>query len=682
MTEVILGPTGGRRRRRLRLLLPFVALAALVLAIGAWAGPVSNAAGFEGDDGNLAPEGTINFDWNSFAPVTWTGTAPTRQATDTEAGWDFVGIEDWQNTGADSAFAGGTKQDDNCASVISQKAPTKDDLKRYYLASSTAANGDIFLSLAWARIDQQGSPSAHVGFEFNQGSTACPGPGGLVHRTEGDLLIVYDFEGGSAVPVLTLRKWILTGACEVGSNSPPCWGEAVDLTAGGFAEGRVNTGDVIDQIAPVPPETLAEGEFGEAIINLSAAGVFEPDECVAFGKTYAVSRSSGNSANAQMKDLVGPADININQCATVIIRKITDPASDPALVRFGYTKTFPTDPATDPTFTLGHGQSITFQNTVLPGTGYTVVEDVIPAGWVFDSLNCDASSEVTPSISGATVTFDINSADDVLDCTYTNSLVRGQIDILKTDDAGAVLAGVRFDLFNDNPPLGGSRGAEDTLTGLFCVTDAAGVCSIMNIVPGPYWVVEDVSTLPPGYDPAPDQNVVVVGGQTLSLTFVNPRQRGAIEITKTRKHAADGPGDHPHSGVTFTITGGELPAGGTTVVTNDLGEACLDGLVLSSFVGDYTVTETVPDGYVASLTSDVVSVVAESSCGDGNEAPAGPFHNTPLTNVTVSVDSQVAGGTSSTIDCVSGSAGPGDDISLTLPNLQPQTLTCTIVIDP
>jgi Prealbumin-like fold domain len=681
MTEVILGPTGGRRRRRLRLSLPLVALAALVLAIGAWAGPVSNAAGFEGDDGNLAPEAPINFDWNSFAPVTWTGTAPTRQATDSEAGWDFVGVEDFQNSTADSSFAGGTKQDNDCASVITQKPPGKDDLKRYYLAASTAANGDIFLALAWERIDQQGSPSAHVGFEFNQGSTACPaGSDGLVRRTEGDLLIVYDFEGGSATPTLTLREWVLTGACEVGSSSPPCWGPATDLTAGGFAEGRVNTGDVIDQIAPVPPETLAEGEFGEAIINLSDAGVFEPDECIAFGKTYAVSRSSGNSANAQMKDLVGPADININQCATVIIRKITDPASDPAAVQFGYTKTFPTDPATDPTFTLGHGEDEQFDG-VLPGTGYTVVEDVIPAGWDFASLNCDASSGVTFSIVGATVTFAIDSAFDVLDCTYTNR-ARGQIDILKTDDAGAVLAGVRFDLFTDAAPTGPPRGPEDTPNGQFCVTDLTGVCSITNIVPGPYWVVEDVSTLPPGYDPAPDQNVVVVGGQTLSLTFVDPRQRGAIEITKTRKHAADGPGDHPHSGVTFTITGGELPAGGTTVVTNGSGQACLDGLVLSSFVGDYTVTETVPDGYVASPTSDVVSVVAESSCGDGNEAAAGPFHNTPLTNVTVSVDSQVPGGTSSTIDCVSGSAGPGDDISLTLPDLQPQTLSCTIVIDP
>jgi hypothetical protein len=140
-----------------------------------------------------------------------------------------------------------------------------DDLKRYYLATKTdPATGDIFLALAWLRIDQSTtSASAHVGFEFNQGSTACgAGSDGRVQRTEGDLLIMYDFEGGSATPVLTLREWVLTGTCEVGRSRPPCWGPATNLTAGGFAEGAVNVGtSVTDNIAPDPPETLGDSEF-------------------------------------------------------------------------------------------------------------------------------------------------------------------------------------------------------------------------------------------------------------------------------------------------------------------------------------------------------------------------------------------------------------------------------------
>ena len=58
-----------------------------------------------------------------------------------------------------------------------------------------------------------------------------------------------------------------------------------------------------------------------------------------------------------------------------------------------------------------------------------------------------------------------------------------------------------------------------------------------------------------------------------------------------------------------------MPAGGTTVTTDANGQACLDGLVLSSFtLGDYTVTETVPDGYDASRLRRIVDVDTEATC--------------------------------------------------------------------
>ena len=151
---------------------------------------------------------------------------------------------------------------------------------------------------------------------------------------------------------------------------------------------------------------------------------------------------------------------------------------------------------------------------------------------------------------------------------------------------------------------------------------------------------------------------------------------GAIEITKTRKHAAAGSGDHPHAGVTFTVTGNGVNLSDTTDAN---GEICFDEL----FFGTYTVTETVPAGYSANPTSRSVSVDTESTCGDGNEEQA-TFHNTPLTNITVSVDSQVDGGTASTINCGAGtvSTGPNGDGSTSRNNLAPGTYTCTIVIDP
>jgi hypothetical protein len=526
MTQRILGPTGGKRRRRALLFVPLSLLAALVLAIGAAAGPVSDAAMFEGDDGNLAPQAPINFDWNSFAPTTWTGTAPTRTATDSAGGWEFTGLEDWQNTGADSAFAGGTKQDDDCATVGAQKAPNKDDLKRYYLASKTdPVSGDIFLALAWARIDQNTtSASAHVGFEFNQGETACPaGSDSLVRRTAGDLLIVYDFEGGGEEPVITLREWVTTGACEVGSSSPPCWGPAVDLTAGGFAEAEVNVGtSVLDQVAD-PDETLGDSEFGEAIINLTDAGVFTPGECIAFGKTFAVSRSSGNSAQAQMKDLVGPGDINIQNCGSIIINKQTVPSPDATNTTFNYTTTGGLVP---PTFTLvDAGPSQDFQSPEIQAGSYSVTESDPGPNFTLTAINCTSSgtSTFTTNLVTRTVSIDLD-ATDTASCTFVNTLQVGALRILKNSTKGgpASEAGAVFS-YDGASVTDNGAGDEDPDVGEVCVS---------GLLTGDYDVTE--TSAPPGYglpvDPGPETVTVVTGTNctdnpptgTAVVTFTDP----------------------------------------------------------------------------------------------------------------------------------------------------------------
>ena len=116
------------------------------------------------------------------------------------------------------------------------------------------------------------------------------------------------------------------------------------------------------------------------------------------------------------------------------------------------------------------------------------------------------------------------------------------------------------------------------------------------------------------------------------------------------------------------------------------GQACVDGLLF----GSYNVVETVPAGYVADgATTKSVTVNNAATCAAvpyAGETVA--FGNTPLTNVTVSVNSQIDGGTASIINCGSGpvATGPNGDGSTTVSNLTPTapatTLTCTIVIDP
>jgi hypothetical protein len=447
--------------KRTILLLALGALAALVVGwqVIAFAGPVGDASGFEDDDGNLAPNPQgLNFDWNSFAPVNWTtGTAPFRQSDQVVSGWQFKGVEDDEARTSDTGFAGGTKQDDPCANVIGAKAPNKDDLKRIYLSSKTV-NGDTFLNLAWVRIPLNTTESsAHIGFEFNKATTSqqggsCGEPGGLVHRTAGDLLIVYDFEGGDADnPTLTLRRWVTSGACEVGSNRPPCWGPSTNLTAEGFAEARVNTtsvGTVTDLLTPPNPpattsvsSTLGLNEFGEAGINLTDAGVFSANTCESFGTAYAVSRSSGSSATAQMKDLVGPAPFTLQNCGTVKIIKQTDPRG--LNQNFDFTSTLAgaqiscTADTMPASFTLNDngnagktlGSTEEAQNsagntetcTNVPVGSYTVEEsDTDPAGFFFDRLTCTASgtgTSVTTSGKQASITM---AGGGSVTCLYTN----------------------------------------------------------------------------------------------------------------------------------------------------------------------------------------------------------------------------------------------------------------------
>jgi hypothetical protein len=77
-------------------------------------------------------------------------------------------------------------------------------------------------------------------------------------------------------------------------------GHRVDLTAAGEAEGAVNTGTVTNPVPPNAPRTMTTGLFGEAAINLTAAGVFPAGTCAAFGSAFLKSRSS-SSFSAESK---------------------------------------------------------------------------------------------------------------------------------------------------------------------------------------------------------------------------------------------------------------------------------------------------------------------------------------------------------------------------------------------
>ena len=289
-----------------------------------------------------------------------------------------------------------------------------------------------FLELFWTRVQEPQRDDEH-GLRVQPASTISAN-GVTPVRTAGDVLIKYDLSQGGTNPQLFASRWVTSGAgsqCEA-SNAVPCWNHRVNLTAAGVATGSINTLP-ITAASSDGLGALSARTFGEAEVDLSVLGG-GPGHCVSFGSAYLKSRSS-DSFSAAVKDFIAPATINVGQCGSVIIRKVTDLVTNPANVQFGYTKSISTDPSTPNTFMLGHGQSKAYTNSVLPGNGYTVTEDSLPSGWTLDGIDCSASSGVTPSISGAQITFDINDPSDVLDCTYTNKSL-GTIIVKKITDDG------------------------------------------------------------------------------------------------------------------------------------------------------------------------------------------------------------------------------------------------------
>jgi hypothetical protein len=165
---------------------------------------------------------------------------------------------------------------------------------------------------------------------------------------------------------------------------------------------------------------------------------------------------------------------------------------------------------------------------------------------------------------------------------------------------------------------------------------------------------------------------------------------GALKIVKTKKDAASNPTTQPGAGVNFTVTGPSYP-NGTTVTTETNGTKCLGSLT----PGSYTVQESVPTGYaVTSVNPQTANVVkGKNDCSDITLGATTTFTNMPLTNLTVSVDSQIPGGTFSSIECDATTENPDtdkdvdlsdrmDDPSVTIRDLQPGTYTCVVVIDP
>ena len=628
------------RRSRIRALLLVTVVLGMLLAYVLPASASHPEVSLAGSNFEIDTDANLKVD--DPAPSTdWAGVTEIRKA-DTTSG------------PTDESFGQGTKEDTAVPTVVDGSIPpNKSDLKFFGLYQEGGSTSG-FLNLYWSRV-QEPQGTTNMDFEFNQKRAAAgQGNGVTPLRTAGDLLVIYDLAQGGTRPVLSLREW--TGSA---------WGPATDLTASGKATGSINT-------SPIPAGE-ADGlgahsarTFGEAQLALSA--IFDPTKCESFGSAYLKSRSS-DSFTAALKDFVPPQAISLSNCGSVKITKTDD--ADPANPLEGAEFTLYKDNA--PTGgSRGAEDTITTQTCTTGADGTCEIPNVLQGQyWVVETKT--PPNHDTAADQHITVV-----ATEQVSLTFVNPRQPGSVKITKLDDAtpGNPLAGAEFTLYKDNDPTGGTRGAEDTITTQTCTTGDDGTCEILDVLPGEYWVVETVT--PSGHDTAADQHLTVTANEQVSVTFVDQRHRGAILVKKTRKHAADGLGDHPHQGVNFTVNG-------ATKATDSNGEACFDGLLFD----DYTVHEDTPAGYEGEADK-TVTVDNKASCGDDPYVgETVSFSNTPLSNITVSFESQVPGGTAATIECTGLTATPPDgtpnlfdDASETFEDLVPGTYTCTVVVDP
>jgi hypothetical protein len=442
-----------RRTRRLwKFAVTLAALTAFATIFVAGSSAILSGSTFEGSDGNLIVDTPGNTDWAN-APNLHVGVdLPTGQT--------------------DNSFGQGTQENDVNVSVLTGSIPnSKADLARFAVASEFV-NGSNFLYLAWTRENLSGT--VNFDFEINQKTQpdlTTPGPKTLV-RTAGDLLINYSFQGGSNTPTLTLRKW--TGSV---------WGAEQALT--GSSEGATNSAPVNDTLGGNPSVSRPAQAFGEAAVNLTAAGVFPPGTCEAFGSAFVKSRAS-TSFTSEIKDFIAPVAVNITNCGTITIHKVTENGD----ASFGYTTTGGLNPAT---FSLSNGGTRTYgPGTVFAGN-YSVTESTLPAGWTFKSLVCTATGQGT-SVSTSTVTASITmGGGGVVDCTYTNhtnagptittTLSANPVPVGSTVHDSATLSGatanaggtVTYTVYTDS---GCSQGAQDAGT----VTVTNGVVPDSNAI--------------------------------------------------------------------------------------------------------------------------------------------------------------------------------------------------------
>lgn len=245
---------------------------------------------------------------------------------------DFVNTgsnKDWNNVGgvsmvtdaaspaSDDIFTGGSKEEgangpDTWEFDPNGSVPGKTDFTRLYFASQLTPTNTAVLWLGFERLDVEGNGDAHINFELNQDASTIINSKSVAvpKRTAGDLLVVYDYDGGDKPDsvAIEIREW--TGSALGGNWSTPLSAP----TASAVGDVNAVTGTARPAGAPFGGGTVNQKRFGEVGIDLLRFYPTYFSSCRSFSTFWAKSRASGESFNSALKDKTRRQSVDLNTC--------------------------------------------------------------------------------------------------------------------------------------------------------------------------------------------------------------------------------------------------------------------------------------------------------------------------------------------------------------------------------
>jgi hypothetical protein len=376
-------------------------LAALALSTAAFAqktppdpGNGGTVGGFEVDadfisgtvpgfwnSGNYANYGTYGDDWSqgtTFSAVLKqvAGVSVPGLTTDGKSLWKVDG--NWGNASAVpevQSFAGNSnKNGDNIQLAVKPYSlqlggtgPQKNDITQSFLHTRTVS-GDIWLF--FGAETRATSGSSYIDFEYNQhgvtvtnsqlyGPVNNTGSNIVGGRTINDFIIVVNYTGGGAKPVVGVRKWLANGT----------WSAELPLTAG---QSYMTTN--IAAVSPVAPNKAfaTNGayanqtgalQFVEGGVNITALNLLL-DVCTPEA-TVTVKTRSSPSFTAELKDL-DILPFALTPSATAAVPAVPSQCIDASgTTRFHVTGTYTNG---TPNFTATGGTIVAGSQTYADGT--------------------------------------------------------------------------------------------------------------------------------------------------------------------------------------------------------------------------------------------------------------------------------------------------------------------------